>query len=67
MEFDFSYSKPGKSFTQWISFQVMESHGTKGVLISLNKIDAGYMAWTAIIKQLADKKANALQVLAFKT
>jgi hypothetical protein len=45
----------------------MECHGTKGVLISLNKVDVGYMARTAIKKRLADKKASALQVLTFKT
>jgi hypothetical protein len=36
-------------------------------LISLNKVDVGYVARTAIKKQLADNKASALQVLTFKT
>jgi hypothetical protein len=46
------HGKPGKSWnlifhfpgleSHWISFQVMESHGIKGVLISLN-VDYTYM------------------------
>ncbi|XP_047740789.1 uncharacterized protein LOC125179270 [Hyalella azteca] len=39
----------------------------KSFLLSLNKVDVGYMARTVIKKQLADKKASALQVLTFKT